>query len=294
VNDLEQIPNTDAGGGSGGLSPRLEAELIAMLSRPSYAPSTSPYDQARASALQTMIGVVLGVLALGAVLWVNSLTAQIKDQGGRIDELGKAVRETTDMQRLAMDALLQRAEKAGEGPQSVSVLDGYKKALDARDRYKLEAENKSYINDQLASESKALRGDNFALKTRLDAAEALAKQNEADAKALKGLKEQVAKLEQQVDRQNGTIAAKAELLKAFDEDKGLALISNYGRAWWSSIIGWAVAVVALIGLAASWVYQNPVKEPGTDEVPFSGEANSITPANAPVPPPDAEPPHVIR
>src|SRR5262249_13853982 len=34
VNDLEQIPNAEGGGG---LSPRLEAELIAMLSRPSYA-----------------------------------------------------------------------------------------------------------------------------------------------------------------------------------------------------------------------------------------------------------------
>ena len=293
VNDLEQIPNPE-GGGSGGISPRLEAELIAMLSRPSYAPAASTYDQARASAFQTMLGVLLGATALGAVLWINSLTGQVRDQSGRIDELTKAVKDTTDMQRLALDTLIQRAEKSGEGAPSVSIVESYKKALDARDKLKLDAENRAYINDQLASENRSIRADNFTYKTKLAAAETLAKKNEEAAKQAKILSEDLAKAQDQVDRQNGTISAKSELLKEFDVDGGLGLMKKYQWSWWSAVVGWVVAGLSLLGLVALWAYLNPVKDESQIEIPPRPIVVNLPPNAAPSSPSaDSDPPHVI-
>src|SRR4051794_34905779 len=49
ANDLENLPNADPQGGLGGLSPRLEAELIAMLSRPAtHAHTPSVVDRTQA------------------------------------------------------------------------------------------------------------------------------------------------------------------------------------------------------------------------------------------------------
>ena len=63
VNDLENIPNAEVGGG--GLSPRLEAELIAMLTRPAPTHATIA-DRVQTAALFGMIGMLAGVLGLAA------------------------------------------------------------------------------------------------------------------------------------------------------------------------------------------------------------------------------------
>ncbi len=58
VNDLENLPNAEGGGG--GLSPRLEAELIAMLTRPAAPPHVTTAERIQTAALFSLIGVLAG------------------------------------------------------------------------------------------------------------------------------------------------------------------------------------------------------------------------------------------
>jgi len=58
----ENFPNTKAGS----LSPRLEAELIAMLTRPTHAYQSSAADRTQTAALFSLIGGIAGVVGLAA------------------------------------------------------------------------------------------------------------------------------------------------------------------------------------------------------------------------------------
>src|SRR4051812_31685537 len=81
ANDLENLPSPQGPGGAA-LSPRLEAELIKMLTRPAtpqYA--SSPVDRLQAAAIFGMLGSFLGVLGVGAVLWLYQLHGRIEEQG---------------------------------------------------------------------------------------------------------------------------------------------------------------------------------------------------------------------
>src|SRR5262249_45120388 len=103
VNDLENFPNPDGTGG--GFSPRLETELIAMLTRPTtylQAPHTS--DRTQSAVLFGLLGAMLGVIGLSAVLWLNSLASHMQDQSRVIQDLERTVRETSDRQRVVLDA----------------------------------------------------------------------------------------------------------------------------------------------------------------------------------------------
>ena len=61
ANDLENFPNPDGSGG--GLSPRLEAELIAMLTRPAtQSTASSAADRTQTAMLFVLLGAMLGVI----------------------------------------------------------------------------------------------------------------------------------------------------------------------------------------------------------------------------------------
>src|SRR5271166_925013 len=59
VNDLEKHPNPEGGGG-GALSPRLEAELIKMLTRPANREVTSTVEKVQLAASFGLLGTFLG------------------------------------------------------------------------------------------------------------------------------------------------------------------------------------------------------------------------------------------
>src|SRR5205823_14556508 len=73
ANDLENLPTTD--GGPALLSPRLEAELIAMLSRPF---PSAPADRTQTAAVFSLLGLVAGVLGLTLVLGLFALNRQVQ------------------------------------------------------------------------------------------------------------------------------------------------------------------------------------------------------------------------
>lgn len=81
VNELERYHNTDA---PSGLSPRLEAELIAMFARP---PAPPPAPQAHSLVLFSLLGAFLGILGLWTATWMIGLQRTIEDQSRAIREI---------------------------------------------------------------------------------------------------------------------------------------------------------------------------------------------------------------
>ncbi|MGE3820867.1 MAG: Mov34/MPN/PAD-1 family protein, partial [Isosphaeraceae bacterium] len=78
ANELERFPNPEGGGG--GFSPRLEAELIAMLSRPNVQAHSAPAQRAQSAALFALLGGVFGVIGLSVVLWLSQMNAHVAEQ----------------------------------------------------------------------------------------------------------------------------------------------------------------------------------------------------------------------
>ncbi len=90
VNDLEQIPNPEGSSG-GGLSPRLEAELIKMLTRPAQRDISSPVEKPRWRPFSALLGMVLGVVAVAAVLGLYQLRLSLDKQSESIQALADQV-----------------------------------------------------------------------------------------------------------------------------------------------------------------------------------------------------------
>ncbi len=106
VNDLEKLPPADPGSGGGlTLSPRLEAELIAMLARPHAAIASQ--DRTQASTIAGMVGAIAGALILTLLFWMYSLGRLVQEQNDAIKSMKDSVAETRKQQSAAMELLLQ-------------------------------------------------------------------------------------------------------------------------------------------------------------------------------------------
>ncbi len=83
VNDLENLPNPEASSG-GTFSPRLEAELINMLTRPAiHRDIDSPVERAQLAAVFGLIGVFLGMLVVAAAFWLYQLHGGSRNRPNR-------------------------------------------------------------------------------------------------------------------------------------------------------------------------------------------------------------------
>ncbi|MDR3638341.1 MAG: Mov34/MPN/PAD-1 family protein [Isosphaeraceae bacterium] len=246
VNDLENIPNTDGGGG--GLSPRLEAELIAMLTRPAqhYVPSST--DRVQTAALFGMLGVVLGVLGLGAMLWLNTLNTQVREQAETLKDLQASVAQNSTANRLALDALLADTE---DGPKA--FLARHQAVLRERDEAKAKLADQKYVNELLTTSDKELRDKNVELSASV---KKLRDKTDAYEKVAKDPKAYSEKVDHLTD-ENETQAAKIKALeKALDTAEGrraLELLNKYERTWWVAIGGWGLSVLLALGLVAALV-----------------------------------------
>src|SRR5215468_3810270 len=114
ANDLEKLPNPEGGGG-GALSPRLEAELIKMLTRPAQVHTASPAERLQLATLFGMLGTFLGILGVALVIWLYQLQGRMQEQGEAMDALARSVERLGDNQRLANDTLVRKI--AGDKPE---------------------------------------------------------------------------------------------------------------------------------------------------------------------------------
>ncbi len=263
ANDLENFPSP-SGPGGGGLSPRLEAELIKMLSRPATpAYVSSPAERAQAAVTFGMLGMLLGMIGVVGALWMYQLNSRMQEQADTLKSLAGAVDRSTGGQRLAMDTLLDRAGK--ETP--ADFQDRYERVGKARDEARQQLEAQRGINETLGARGKFLELQVAKLNDDLAAARKKAAENEEDAKQTQALRERVNLLEPDHDRLKA-IAATVEGKKADDLYRRLG---NYQLATY--VLGAASAVLAAI---LGYVYMKSIDE----------QADAATPT---MPPRPAEP-----
>jgi hypothetical protein len=262
ANDLENLP--DAEGGVGGLSPRLEAELIAMLTRPAPAHTTSA-DRLQTAAVFSLLGTLAGVLGLVAVLWLNQLNIRVqeqavsaRDQARALEDLEKTVTETADAQRLAFDALL--GDAGGSGSPAERVGARYGKLARERDDARLKLTHQATINDALAARARELDLANSHLKESLDRANKLTDTYEKDARDAPKLRAQVSALEVEMKRQTRTIADQNQWLDAIENQEKIALVRKSDWNRYAAFAGWGACVLLALGLVAS-LFRAPAPSP---------------------------------
>jgi len=256
ANDLESIPNAESGGG--GLSPRLEAELIAMLSRPHQAATSSPADRAQAAALFGTMGLFAGVLLVAAAAWLYTLTQQLQIQTTTLEKLSRSVDDTDTVQQLALKTLLERD---GEGSDPRRFVDKLTKAEKDLDEMKGVARSQERLALVAARDHQRIEAE-FE-KHKKVAAEA--------AEKAKGDREDYEKLR----ARNKELDAENEGILKTPQGE---LAHKYAISWYSAVAGWGLALLSTLGLLALWASRTP-------------PADEPTTAN-PVPTP-VEPPHQI-
>ena len=259
VNDLEGLP--DAEGGGGALSPRLEAELIAMLTRPHQAPAAVA-DRAQLAATFGLLGAVAGGLGLALLLWLYSLGHQLDAQNKALDELGKVVVKVTEEQRLrdsdaartegkeaALDALLEKVRIDGAGKESVTKL--LTSARNERDEALKAMRRKSAVFDQFADAVARLQESEKAQKLKLEEA---TKDAEKYKKLADGVEDHREKLEKSEARRVELVeelAARDRRLKDLEDARRGTMIAKYYWAWYAAAAGWLVSLALGLGLIAA-------------------------------------------
>ncbi len=270
VNDLENLPNTEGGGGGGMLSPRLEAELIAMLTRPSSQPMTV-LDRTQTAALFGLIGAFAGALVLAGVLWMHQLGTRVEDQTRMIQDLEKSVERTTATERIALDTLLDSTTK--EKPEK--FVAQYERTVLALDESRRMLSNQKAINDALGADLKDLKKGNGDLSADLAAATKKLKEYEKDAKDARELRVRLSRMEDEAERQAKKVAELDTLLESTEGKHAAKLLRKYDRTWYLAAGGWGLSILLGLGLLVTYI-------------------NKIDAQPEPAPaPPDGPPPHRI-
>jgi proteasome lid subunit RPN8/RPN11 len=254
ANDLEQIPNTEGGSG-GGLSPRLEAELINMLTRPGQRDVSSPVDKLQVAGFYGLIGVFLGVMGLATVLWLSQLLGKIQALDESIQASRRVNEESHVRLRLMTDGPM---EQAGKDP--INFLGRYETAIKARDEAEKRVANERIANELLENKIQALSSDQKLFVEALTTTKAKLAASEKDASEAAELRTRVAELEKEGAIQKGKLD---EWDKVIDPETGKAapamlrsLAVTQVVAW----IGWGCSALLAAALAASYFLLKPIPE----------------------------------
>ena len=247
ANELEGLVGAE-GAATSALSPRLEAELMAALTRTHHAPPAAA-ERAQLAVLAGLLGALGGALALGLAIWLYTLGGQILEQKQALDGIGRAVAKDRDAARVAgkeeaLDALLGELQVGDHRERASKVLAGL--ARD-RDEARAEARRKGDVFDRFADELGRLRTENSGQKAKLVAlTEQLSK---AEAKAVR---EDPRRDDAEPGARDG----------AADEEGGRT-------NWYVAAGGWASSLVLALALMAALLRGRPESVAGPDEPPKS-------------------------
>jgi proteasome lid subunit RPN8/RPN11 len=253
ANDLENVPSSEPSGG--GLSPRLEAQLIAMLSRPAtHVSHASAADRTQSAALFAMLGALLGVVGLSAVLWLNALHGNLQEQARAIDAVRKTLDESTERQRVALDAAV--GEASGATPEG--FLKRYATAARDRDEARDRLANQQSINESLAAKNRQLTQD----LTRLEKDYKLASTFEKEAKQAAELRAQLDEAQAVAEKRRARLEELEPLLDTPEGKKALAALVGNQKTWYYAVAGWSLSLVLALALVGGYVYYRfPPDEP---------------------------------
>ena len=254
VNDLEQLPNPEGGGG-GTITPRLEAELIKMLNRPVYSPVAAPTEKLQIAAVFGMLGTFVGVLVVALALWLYQLQGRIQEQSDSFLVLARSVEQLGENQRLAVDTLLQK----GDGRKPADFNELYSKAARERDEAVRKLDDLRYGNDLLTNRTKTL-------ETRAAEQAAKLERLEKDSKDAPKLRERIASLEEDNDKKQRRLDELEPLAKTDLGKQVVDLSQDLGRTRWAAYIGWGLSALLGGALIVAFFYYKPFPEaePGAE------------------------------
>lgn len=269
ANDLENLPSPQGQGG-GMLSPRLEAELIKMLSRPS-APQyiSSTVDRLQTAMTFGMLGSFLGVLGVAAVLWLYQLGSRIQEQNESIRALAQSVDQAVSNDRLAMDSLL---DKAGTDDPA-RFLERYERAAKARDEARRQLATQQSINETLGTRNKELELESQKLADQLQQARKRQEELEPFAKETPDLRKRVeelaeAKARLQTDLEEKT--AVVDTVEGKQVEEALRKLGLFRTATY--VLG---AVSALLAAAVGYLITRPADEPDAEQQTAKAKSHTI-------------------
>ncbi len=219
VNELEDLPSTSGEAGEIRLSPRLEAELIAMISRPNV-PAAG--ERAQSAAIFTVLGAFAGALMVMIVFWLNSLSQNSVEQTKKLADMSEYLHKETTNHSAALELLISRAG-VDEPKAFLKDLD---RAIHDRDEYKNKLDERSKQLNAIANRIADLDRERLDLQGRLAKVEP----------ELDRLKEE------ELERKR---AEKAETSK----DPAARLANRYAYVWYAAIVGWGAAVALAATLA---------------------------------------------
>lgn len=242
VNDLENLPNTEGGGG--GLSPRLEAELIHMLTRPA-APHTSAADHAQAAALFGMLGAVAGVLAFAGALWIYTLNKSMAEQGQQLAELKRIAGESSDSQRVLLDRLFNESNVDNREKFTAAYRQVVRELDEAKSDLTRSQTRERVLNDR----ARSLTRENDDLQKDLAKNEKTLDAFQKEAKESPDLITQLRKLRDESAEKSKKIHSLEELYDAAsDKQKAAELVQKYHRTWYVALAGWTLGLLMTLGV----------------------------------------------
>ncbi len=253
ANDLEKLPNPEGGGGM--ISPRLEAELIEMLTRPAQSHQVSPVERLQLATIFGMIGTFLGILGVALVLWLFQIQGKLQDQNDNLAVLARTIEEIGENQRLANDTLIRKI--GGDKPEE--FVAQYNKAAKERDDALRLLQVQRSISEELGASRKALAEKLASAQKELDRAK-------ADAKEAPGLRDRVASLEEINERNRRRLDDLEPFLEKSKEggiDVDL-LVQDRNRTRYLAYAGWGLSAVLAAALVAAFFFYRPTL---ADEVP---------------------------
>jgi hypothetical protein len=269
ANDLESLSNPQEHGG-GALSPRLEAELIKMLTRPS-APTyaASAVDRFQIAAVFGMLGSMLGVLGVAAGLWLYQLHGRMQEQADALKALAGSVDQVAGGQRLAIDSLLERA--GIDNP--ASFAKRFEKAVAARDEARKQLTIQQTINETLGARTKDLESQAAKLAADLEVASKLVEEYKADAIKAPELREQVAKLEQASVKLQHELDEKTAIADTVEGKKNAEILQRLNLFRYAAYFCGVLSV--LLALAVGYLYTRPLQAPDSEQPVAAPEPHRI-------------------
>ena len=271
VNDLERLPNSTAGSG-GNLSPRLEAELINMLTRPTTRHDTiSTAQTAQLAAIFGLGGLMIGFLIVAAAFWIAQLQGRIQEQTDSLKGLSAQVEQSSERlarfadhssaeRRLLSDAL-QKTISDKKSPTFDQLYEKmYKELRDDLDAAKRNYATMSSNNEAQALLTRQLTSDVESLGTKLAAT---TKERDSFKTEAETAASQIASLKKQ---------AKEALASSSEADDGGnkgTITQELVRTRYVAYGGWVTSALLGIGLLAAYIYYKPLVDdaPHIDDHP---------------------------